>query len=67
LPEQELEVKISAIDVLLSIREKYRRMSLQEYLEKTGLGKKLEKLSRKKDSQARNLFTLAIFLTTRCG
>jgi len=53
LPQQELEVKISAIDVLLSIREKYRRMSLQEYLEKTGLGKKLEKLSRKKDSQAR--------------
>lgn len=45
--QQELERGVSAIDVLLSIREKNRRMPLHEYLRKIGLGDELDKLARK--------------------
>ncbi len=52
MAQQEFERKASAIDVLLSIREKNRRIPLQEYLRKVGLGK-FDKLARKKNSQNR--------------
>ena len=47
MAQQELERKASAMDVLLSIREKNRRMPLHEYLMKVGLGDEFDKLARK--------------------
>ncbi len=42
--------ELSAMEALLAIREKNRRMTLEEYVNKIGLGKKFEKFARKKDS-----------------
>jgi hypothetical protein len=53
LAQQELEKKASAIDVLFSIRERNRKMSMEEYLEKLGLRDKFEKFTRKKDPKSR--------------
>jgi len=40
---------MSAVDILLSIRERNRRLTLDEYMEKVGLGKGFKKFIRKKN------------------
>ncbi len=51
MAQEQVGKEISAVDTLLAIRERNRRMTLEEYMEKVGLGKKFHEFARKKDSK----------------
>jgi len=49
LAQKQIGEEVSAMEVVLAIREKNRRMKLEQYMEKIGLGEKFQQLSRKKN------------------
>ena len=49
MAQKQVTKEISAVDVLLAIREQNRRLTLEEYMEKVGLGKEFQKFARKKN------------------
>ncbi len=52
LAQEQVGKQISAVDILLAIRERNRRMTLKECMQKAGLGKKFQDFSRKKNSKS---------------
>jgi len=51
LAQKQVTKELSAVDALLAIRERNRRLTQEEYMEKVGLGKEFEKFARKKNSK----------------
>lgn len=52
MAQQQLRKEFSTMEALLYVREKNRRVNLEEYLQKIGLGEEFHKFLRKKNSQA---------------
>jgi hypothetical protein len=53
LAQKHVPEHVSAAEALLALREKDRRMTLEEYVEKVGLGEKFQEFARKKNSKSR--------------
>ena len=52
LTEEQVEEELSAMDTLLAIRERNRRLTLEECMEKAGLRKKFPQFTRKKNKKS---------------
>lgn len=52
LAQEQVEEEFSAVDSLLAIRERNRRLTLEECMEKAGLGKKFQEFTRKKNTKS---------------
>lgn len=51
MAQKQVTNELSAVDALLAIRERNRRLTQEEYMEKVGLGKEFKKFARKKNSK----------------